>query len=1516
MMGLSRKLLLVLLCNLLWVLFVANQGNAAPLATTTVSGVIQTNSTWRLTDSPYILLDDVIIPSSITLRIDPGVVVLGSAAGNDLSVEGTLYAVGTFNQPIIFSAVSGNWGGITLRGGTATLDYVEVSQSNGYGIFVNPQANNLLTVTNSRIYNNNGYPILLFPQALSGLTVANNSYSGNGVDQNRIAIGEGALTANSTLLPAHGGEYELVGDLTVAGDKTLTIQPAAVVRAASPYRFVVNGTLLANGTVAQPITLTSVTPGAGNWGGILVQNGAATLQHVDLSNSVYGVSLQEGSATLEDVDLSYSSGYGILVGNSANNNLTVTHSHLYNNSSYPIIVYPTALHHVTTANNTYSGNGSNQNRIGIISGSLVADTTLQPAHGGEYELLDDLTIPSGKTLTLQPTTVVRGNATAADLIVTGTLLATGTTTEPITLTAVSNYWGGIAVQGGIVTLDYVDLSKSSGYGLLVSNNTTNLVTVTNSRFHDNSSYPLLVYANTLHQLSTADNTFTNNGVNQNRIGLVGGVLTANATLLAATGGEYELLSEFTVPSGKTLTIQPSATLRGNAPPYGLTVEGTLLANGTVTQPITLTSVTAGAGNWGGIRLQGGSATFHHVRLSNSMTGVSLQGSTALLDNVAVTNSSGYGLFINPNTANSLTVINSHFSGNHNYPILLYASSLHQLSVANNNYSDNGSNQNRIGIVGGMLSTDTVIQPAHGGEYELLDDLTIPAGKRLTMPAGSVMRGNSVAYGLAVEGHLQIDGTSAQPVLLGATTNLVGNWQGINFTGSATAALHHCIVENATTAIQTMVNITINQCTLRNNQVGLFVYNDTLPQLLNNTIIDNTSYGIQNVTPGSLVDARNTWWGAASGPYHPTLNPTGTANPVTDGVLFMPWRNSVAIPTVTPTATVTPTPSATATATRTPTATATATETRTPTAMATATRTNTATPTPTPPATATATGTRTSTATATATRANTATSTPTPTATATATGTNTPTPTSTPPATATATGTRTPTATATATRTNTATSTLTPTATATATGTNTPTPTATATATGTRTPTATATATGTNTATATPTPTATLPVNAISVILPTNATGAPGSQVTIPVLLPTSVTGLGIIAYDFRLTFDPNVLSLVDVTVAGTLSDGWTLTPNTSTFGAVQVVSFNTTALAGTGTLLNLVFNVVGAANSSTPLTWSNFVFNEGEPAAQTSNGLFTVRATWTVGGAINYRTTTRPMSGVTLDLSGASTAGTTTNASGIYSFTMQASGAHTVTPSKSGGVNGISAFDAAFIAQCVAGVRNLVDCPILAADASGNNALSAFDAAQVAQFAAGLAGPTSRVGRWVFSPANRTYATLTGDLLTEHYGAYLVGEVSGNWQPPAATAAEQTTNEQTAAPLTVATATDGTVTLGHTGAVSDLLAYQITLHYDPSLGRLIEVVPAAAVSADAGWELVVNEANPGVVEIVGYGVTPVNGVAELVSLRFQEGAGQATTLVPTVVMVQLNEAGLWHGPVPDRQDAAPAVQLFLPWIVK
>ena len=41
-----------------------------------------------------------------------------------------------------------------------------------------------------------------------------------------------------------------------------------------------------------------------------------------------------------------------------------------------------------------------------------------------------------------------------------------------------------------------------------------------------------------------------------------------------------------------------------------------------------------------------------------------------------------------------------------------------------------------------------------------------------------------------------------------------------------------------------------------------------------------------------ADARYSWWGAASGPYHPTLNPTGTGTTVSDNVLFAPWMTAL------------------------------------------------------------------------------------------------------------------------------------------------------------------------------------------------------------------------------------------------------------------------------------------------------------------------------------------------------------------------------------------------------------------------------------------------------------------------------------------------------------------------------------------------------------------------------------------------------------------------------------------------
>jgi len=55
----------------------------------------------------------------------------------------------------------------------------------------------------------------------------------------------------------------------------------------------------------------------------------------------------------------------------------------------------------------------------------------------------------------------------------------------------------------------------------------------------------------------------------------------------------------------------------------------------------------------------------------------------------------------------------------------------------------------------------------------------------------------------------------------------------------------------------------------------------------NCLYDN-DYGVRSNDSTITVDAEGNWWGDDSGPYHPTLNPTGTGDEVSDYVDFDPW----------------------------------------------------------------------------------------------------------------------------------------------------------------------------------------------------------------------------------------------------------------------------------------------------------------------------------------------------------------------------------------------------------------------------------------------------------------------------------------------------------------------------------------------------------------------------------------------------------------------------------------------------
>jgi hypothetical protein len=78
--------------------------------------------------------------------------------------------------------------------------------------------------------------------------------------------------------------------------------------------------------------------------------------------------------------------------------------------------------------------------------------------------------------------------------------------------------------------------------------------------------------------------------------------------------------------------------------------------------------------------------------------------------------------------------------------------------------------------------------------------------------------------------------------------------------------------------------------------GIYCKNiqNTQLMVLNNNIEANQNYGLYNEDTVT-VDAEHNWWGDASGPYHPVLNPGGLGDSVSDYVDFIPWsQNPVGI----------------------------------------------------------------------------------------------------------------------------------------------------------------------------------------------------------------------------------------------------------------------------------------------------------------------------------------------------------------------------------------------------------------------------------------------------------------------------------------------------------------------------------------------------------------------------------------------------------------------------------------------
>jgi sugar lactone lactonase YvrE len=254
-----------------------------------------------------------------------------------------------------------------------------------------------------------------------------------------------------------------------------------------------------------------------------------------------------------------------------------------------------------------------------------------------------------------------------------------------------------------------------------------------------------------------------------------------------------------------------------------------------------------------------------------------------------------------------------------------------------------------------------------------------------------------------------------------------------------------------------------------------------------------------------------------------------------------------------------------------------------------------------------------------------------------------------------------------------------------------------------------------------------------------------------------------------------------------------------------------------------------------------------------------ISGTVTYGNAIGA-STPRFVSNVLLSGAGSVPVSASSLTDGTYTLNGFGSGAYTVTPSKTGGVNGsITSFDAGRIAQHVAGVNTLTGTQLIVADVSGNGSVSSFDAGQLARYVAAVPG-SGATGNWIFNPANRMYASITGSVSGEDYFALLMGEVSGNWIPGAARPVGSRHSAVDGGPErsmevglpTLSAALDKEVVIPvSVGRVAGkgIISYEFDLRYDPSVLQPSAEPVETGRTASRALSVVTNAGEPGLLRV-------------------------------------------------------------------
>ena len=229
---------------------------------------------------------------------------------------------------------------------------------------------------------------------------------------------------------------------------------------------------------------------------------------------------------------------------------------------------------------------------------------------------------------------------------------------------------------------------------------------------------------------------------------------------------------------------------------------------------------------------------------------------------------------------------------------------------------------------GTISEDSIIRTDQS-PCVIQGVLTIPSGTTLAIDPGVVIKFAYQSSELIVNGILNANGTASQPIYftfikddsVGGDTNNDGSatvpaprdWRDIVINPGAIANFNYStigyggdggaglIVNGGSLSLSNSrltqnyyrnlyvasgtVDITSSE--IDNSQTGISQYGGAV-NVSQSSVHDNMTFGAHALGSPNPMNARNNFWGDSTGPYHPTLNPTGFGNAVSDNVNFIPF----------------------------------------------------------------------------------------------------------------------------------------------------------------------------------------------------------------------------------------------------------------------------------------------------------------------------------------------------------------------------------------------------------------------------------------------------------------------------------------------------------------------------------------------------------------------------------------------------------------------------------------------------